>query len=201
MNVSWKHKAQQYLYSNNFPTCAIHIIKFSVTSILCMPVEISKHSVYLKQGETLTAAVKILKIYVLAWSIICLQIISQKSAELKNSRMHKCFTSEFIWCPCGRYHHTEVITVLLTACLPACPPHTSSQSHGPSQNSIPLQDRTTFKADISVEWRGYFFSYKMRNTDIIQISSPCCATYLSKMAIQPTLVSDQAVHLLGHVVS
>ena len=119
MNVSWKHKAQQYLYSNNFPTCAIHIIKFSVTSILCMPVEISKHSVYLKQGETLTAAVKILKIYVLAWSITCLQIISQKSAELKNSRMHKCFTSEFIWCPCGRYHHTEVITVLLAACLPA----------------------------------------------------------------------------------
>jgi len=28
-----------------------------------MPVEISKHSVQMKQGKTLTAAVKILKIY------------------------------------------------------------------------------------------------------------------------------------------
>jgi hypothetical protein len=37
--------------------------KSAVTSMLCMPVEISKHSVQMKQGETLTAAVKILKIY------------------------------------------------------------------------------------------------------------------------------------------
>ena len=85
INVSWKNTAQQYLYSNNFPTCAIHI-----TKIYC-----DIHTVYGSRNfktfcsnearwNTDSSCQNIKNIFMVVWGIICLQIISQTSVLIKS---------------------------------------------------------------------------------------------------------------------
>jgi len=118
MNVSWKHTAQQYLYSNNLPTCAINI-----TKIYC-----NVHTVYGSRNlkkfcsnearwNTDSSCQNVKNIFVLAWGIICLQIISQTSALIKtveciNDLKVEVYDIPMVGNICADYS--------TNGCLPAC---------------------------------------------------------------------------------
>lgn len=147
MNVRWIHTAQQYLYSNNFPTCAIHI-----TKICCNihTVHDSRNFITFCSNEagwnTASSCQNIKNIFVIAWGIICPQIISQTSAEIKSVDCINDLQVDVSDVPV-----VGIIRVRWLQCkwLPAY--HTVAQSHDPAQNKIPVQDKMTFK--IAMVWR------------------------------------------------
>jgi len=154
MNVSWKHTAHHYLYSNNFPTCAIHI-----TKIYC-----DIHTRYGSSNfitfcsneagwNTDSSCQNIKNIFVLAWGIIGLQIIYRTSAELKPVGCINDWQVEVYDIP-----NMGIISVCWLQCkwLPACLPdcHTVALS-------LMILHKTAYhwktewhlKHTISVVWR------------------------------------------------
>jgi hypothetical protein len=106
-------------------------------------------------------------IFVLAWGIICLQTISQTSAETKTVECINVLQVKLSDVPM-----VGIITLCWLQCkwLPAC--HTIPQSHDPSQNSIPLKDRMTFKTHYFCGTKRIIcFLYKMWNIDMMQTST------------------------------